>query len=165
MFVGGGVQRKGLHHLLYAWQRANLPSDSQLTLVCRSIQPELAALADDTSRTTLRRGVTFETLLSLYRGHTLFAMPSLIEGFGQVFLEAMSQGCPVLGTLNTCLPDVQSDKDIVHTVKPGNLDALVSTLEHLSSTLPGERTPRLRARERAQHFTWSRFRSRIIDAT
>ncbi|MCS3685493.1 glycosyltransferase involved in cell wall biosynthesis [Salinibacter ruber] len=125
----------------------------------------MAALADDTSRTTLRRGVTFETLLSLYRGHTLFAMPSLIEGFGQVFLEAMSQGCPVLGTLNTCLPDVQSDKDIVHTVKPGNLDALVSTLEHLSSTLPGERTPRLRARERAQHFTWSRFRSRIIDAT
>ncbi len=165
LFVGRGVQRKGLHHLLYAWQRANLPSDSRLTLVCRSIQPELAALANDTSRTTLRRGVPFETLLSLYREHTLFAMPSLTEGFGQVFLEAMSQGCPVLGTPNTCLPDVETDQGVVHTVEPGNVGALMSNLERLSSTLPGEKSQRTRARENAQHFTWSRFRSRIIDAT
>jgi len=163
LFVGSGVQRKGLHHLLYAWDRARLPPDSQLTLVCRSIDPSLEALADDTPGVVLRREVAFETLVDLYRSSTLFAMPSLIEGFGQVYLEAMSQGCPVLGTSHTCLPDVGTEQDGVYSVPAADVERLTSTLEQLSSTLPGKEGPRWSVRERAETFTWSRFRARIAD--
>ena len=41
LFVGSGVQRKGLHHLLHAWHRARLPKESELTLVCRNLDPGL----------------------------------------------------------------------------------------------------------------------------
>ena len=39
-------------------------------------------------------------LLEIYREHHLFAMPSLIETFGLVYIEALSQGLPVLFTEN-----------------------------------------------------------------
>ena len=161
LFVGSGTQRKGLHHLLRAWSNATLPSSSHLTLVCRVIDPALKRLAFATPRTTLRRGVSFETLLSLYRKSSLFAMPSLIEGFGQVYLEALSQGCPVLGTPHTCLPDVGTEEEGIFTVEPGNTGALVTCIEELASVLPENLSLRRRARSRARRFSWSRFRSQI----
>ena len=44
LFVGSGVQRKGLHHLLIAWKGAHLPKNSSITLVCRNIDPALKSL-------------------------------------------------------------------------------------------------------------------------
>ena len=49
-------------------------------------------------------------------------MPSLVEGFGQVYLEALAQGCPVLGTANTCLPDLGGEADAIFLVTPGNVE-------------------------------------------
>ena len=105
VFVGSGVQRKGLHHLLMAWSSAKLPADSRLTLVCRSIDSELERRAAAVEGVILKRGVPAPQLQDLYAESTLFVMPSLVEGFGQVYLEALAQGCPVLGTSSTCLPD------------------------------------------------------------
>jgi glycosyltransferase involved in cell wall biosynthesis len=161
LFVGSGVQRKGLHHLLLAWEQAVLPSSSSLTLVCRVIDPVLERLASSTSRATLRRGVSFDTLLTLYRQSTLFAMPSLIEGFGQVYLEALSQGCPVLGTSHTCLADVGTEEDGIFLTEPGDVETLAGRLEELATVLPENRSIRIRARELARTFSWSRFRSQL----
>jgi len=164
LFVGSGIQRKGLHHLLHAWTEANLPPESHLTLVCRVLDPVLEALIEDTPHTTLHQGVSFDTLLSLYRSHTLFAMPSLIEGFGQVYLEAMSQGCPVLGTNNTCLPDLGGEEEGVFIVESGNQKALTSRLEELAFVLPSDATYRLGARKCASWYTWNEFRTSLRDA-
>src|SRR6185503_11385171 len=106
VFVGSGGQRKGLHHLLLAWQRASLPGGSKLTLVCRVIDREIERIAARTGGVQLRRGLSQTLLESTYANSTLFVMPSLVEGFGQVYLEALAQGCPVLGTPNSGLPDI-----------------------------------------------------------
>jgi len=161
LFVGSGVQRKGLHHLLLAWEQAALPSSSRLSLVCRVIDPVLERLASSTPQTTLRRGVSFDTLLALYRQSTLFAMPSLIEGFGQVYLEALSQGCPVLGTPHTCLPDVGEEEDGIFMTRPGDVETLANRLEELAAVLPEDQSFRSRARKRARSFSWDRFRSQL----
>ena len=164
LFVGSGVQRKGLHHLLLAWKQARLPSSSHLTLVCRVIDPVLERLAHSTPQTTLRRGVSFDTLLTLYRQSALFAMPSLIEGFGQVYLEALSQGCPVLGTSHSCLPDIGKEEDGVFMTEPGDVEMLANRLEELATVLPKDQSFRARARKRARSFSWDRFRTQLSDA-
>ena len=56
LFVGSGVQRKGLHHLLHAWHRARLPAGSELTLVCRNIDPGLQELVARKSGDTTASG-------------------------------------------------------------------------------------------------------------
>jgi glycosyltransferase involved in cell wall biosynthesis len=43
-------------------------------------------------------GIDDEDLLALYRGATLVAVPSVVEGFGFPLLEALAAGAPVLAT-------------------------------------------------------------------
>ena len=147
LFVGSGTQRKGLHHLLLAWQMAVVPSDSRLTLVCRFIDPGLETLIQRTPNTRLLREVTAKQLDELFRTCSLFLMPSLVEGFGQVYLEALAHGCPVLGTPNTGLPDLDHFSGAIFQTESGQVDQLISHFEMLSRTLPGDVSIRKRARK------------------
>lgn len=162
LFVGSGVQRKGLHHLIRAWGAAKLPKGSRLTLICRNIDPALSEMMGGNDSIRLLRRVSEADLSALYRSSSLFIMPSLIEGFGQVFLEALAAGCPVLGTANTCLPDLGGEEDGIFLTEPGDTDRLTIQLEQFSRSL--ERLAGLRepARRCAGRFTWRRFRDQII---
>jgi glycosyltransferase involved in cell wall biosynthesis len=164
LFVGTGTQRKGLHHLLLAWQRAHLPADSRLTLVCRSIDSAIASLAERTRNVHLIRGLAGDDLKRLFKDSSVLVMPSLVEGFGQVYLEALAYGCPVLGTPNTGLPDLCDGNDPIWQVEPGQIDELVSTLEFLSRKLPGDSSVRRRAQACAARWPWGRFRAGILSA-
>lgn len=50
-----------------------------------------------------------EDLVLLYNMATIFAMPSLYEGFGLPILEAMSCGCPVVTSKEGSIPEVAGD--------------------------------------------------------
>jgi glycosyltransferase involved in cell wall biosynthesis len=164
IFVGSGVQRKGLHHLLLAWQRANLPLTSKLTLVCRSLDPALELTIKNAPRVELIRGVSNEELSRLYSTSTLFVMPSLIEGFGQVYLEALAHGLPVLGSWNTGLPDLGNESNGIFLVKAGDIAGLAGKLEFLAKHLVGNVAVRHAASEVAAQFTWERFRAGLRSA-
>jgi glycosyltransferase involved in cell wall biosynthesis len=90
-------------------------------------------------------------------------MPSLVEGFGQVYLEALSHGLPVLGTPNTCLPDLGTPADGVNTVEAGDVGALARELARLEGLLGGGSIvqPARRRAIAAARFTWAGFRRRI----
>jgi glycosyltransferase involved in cell wall biosynthesis len=161
LFVGAGSQRKGLHHLLLAWRKAVLPRDSGLTLVCRHIDPGIEELARRTPKVRLLRGASRAVLTYFFRTSSVFIMPSLVEGFGQVYLEALAEGCPVVGTPHTGLPDLGAEADAIRQVQPGQIDHLISELELLSRRLPGDRKVRERARSCAMRWSWTRFRAGI----
>jgi glycosyltransferase involved in cell wall biosynthesis len=161
LFVGSGGRRKGLHHLLLAWQRASLPSGSRLTLVCRVIDRRMAALASSMDTVQIRHGVSTAEREALYARSHLLALPSLVEGFGQVYLEALARGCPVLGTPNTALPDLGGAADGIFVVPPGDIDQLTAQLEQLSRTLPSNPSLRAAAALLAARFPWSTFRQRL----
>lgn len=71
--------------------------------------------------------ITDEELQELYYCATCFVLPSLYEGFGLPVLEAMSQGCPVITSNVSSLPEVAGDaailvnpldvQDIKHAIK------------------------------------------------
>lgn len=159
LFVGSGLQRKGLHHLLLAWQRASLPADARLTVVARVVDPGLLPLLHSVPGVQLRRGVTRLELLQLYDGATIFVMPSLIEGFGQVYLEALARGLPVIGTRHTCLPDIGDEEQGIFLTTPGDVKGLVALLERLNMKLLGNRVVRANAARWARQFGWEKFRS------
>jgi len=163
LFVGSGGQRKGLHHLLLAWQRASLPPASQLTLICRVLDHGIERLAAKIPRIVIQRGVSARELRKAFASSTLFAMPSLVEGFGQVYLEALAHGCPVLGTPNTCLPDLGAERDGIYLASPGDVDELTAKIESLAKVLPGNDSIRTASRICASRFTWKRFRAAVCD--
>lgn len=164
LFVGSGGQRKGLHHLLLAWQKASLTASSKLTLVCRVIDRGIERLISGAGNIELKRGATQQELDRLYAESSLFVMPSLVEGFGQAYLEALAQGCPVLGTANTCLPDLGGEKDGIFLISAARVEELVEKLEKLAGTLPGGKELRVAARNCAARFTWPSFRAGVRGA-
>ena len=163
LFVGSGIQRKGLHHLLEVWKTAALPQESRLILVCRVIDPGIRAVAETLPGVTLLSGVSYETLSELLQNSSLFVMPSLVEGFGQVFLEALSHGCPVLGTKRTCLPDLGNEADGIFLANVGDLEHLQSQLERLAQWLPNHPNIRQQARACATRFSWQHFRTTLCN--
>jgi len=161
LFVGSGLQRKGLHHLVLAWGRARLPSGSRMTVICRVADPALRSLLNGTAGVDVIAGVSEHELDQLYSTATLFAMPSLVEGFGQVYIEALSHGLPVLGTVNTCLHDIGNEDDGIFVAEPGNIDSISCQLENLASKLDRNFGIRRCAQTCAARFTWDRFRQNI----
>jgi glycosyltransferase involved in cell wall biosynthesis len=156
------MQRKGLHHLLAAWQRCNFATPSaRLTIVSRVIEPSLRDLVGRTRGATLRTDVMQAELDELYSDASLFCMPSLVEGFGQVYLEALSHGLPVLGTPNTCLPDVGGEDNGVFVSDAGDVEALTAMLRRLADAIPGNSSVSDAARSCARRFTWPTFRLKI----
>jgi glycosyltransferase involved in cell wall biosynthesis len=164
LFVGSGVQRKGLHHLLYAWRQARLPASSKLVIVCRVMDRGIESIAANTPRIELHQHVSRTRLNELYEQTAFFVMPSLCEGFGQVYLEALAHGCPVLGTRNTGLPDVGDENDGVFCVEPGNVAALTSKLETLVQVLRNNTEVFIKARACAARHSWGLFRSALRDS-
>ena len=99
-------------------------------------------------------GVTASELAALYAGATVFAYPSLYEGFGLPVLEAMRAGVPVITTRCGSLAEVAGDAAVI--VDPHSADELSAALTRLLRS-PEERDRYRRAgREREARYTWSR---------
>lgn len=158
LFVGQGLQRKGLHHLLAAWNKAALKG-AELTVVASVLDPGIAAMAGP--------GVTFlppqswAQLLNLFARAHVFVMPSLIEGFGFVYLEALLAGCFVIGTPNTGLPDIAPPSTAAHLVAPGDRDMLAGALVSAYTEHRDRNLDAVGIRAFAETLTWPKFRSQI----
>ncbi len=156
LFVGQGVQRKGLHHLLHAWRQAGLQR-SQLVVVSGRLDPGITPLLDQ-PRVVHRSWLSDAELRDAFARANVFVMPSLVEGFGLVYLEALAAGCFCIGTTNTGLPDLHLPSSAVDYAEPGMLDTLVGALADAERRwCEGELDPRAIA-ELARTFTMDGFR-------
>jgi len=90
-------------------------------------------------------------------------MPSLIEGFGLVYLEALAAGCHVVGTENTGLPDLPLGPDARTLVPSGDIEALAATIERLIARHEAGGFDALAIASEARRWTWADFRERIAD--
>jgi len=164
LFVGRNPLRKGLHHLILAWQEAKKRPADRLTIVCAGSGRAVRELAVGQEDVAWKEYVSGEELTRLYREADALVVPSLCEGFGHVYLEAMGHGCAVVGTAHSALPDLGGEKDGVFLVpvgQPGKLADLISR----ASIDPGNfRSKSEAARKRAGEFTWEKFRGGIREA-
>ncbi len=106
--------------------------------------PALRALARDLGlggRVALLGHVPFERLVAEYRGADIFCLPSLQEGFGIVFLEAMAAGLPVVACQAAAVPEVVPDWECGLLVPPRDVPALAFALDRLAGRRGGTPSP------------------------
>lgn len=119
LYVGDATWNKNLPRLIKAIQKINVP----LIMVGKALLDknfdrtnpwnkdlvEVEVLASN-DRKIIRLGfIPKEDLVHLYNIATIFAMPSLYEGFGLPILEAMSCGCPVVTSKEGSIPEIAQE--------------------------------------------------------
>jgi glycosyltransferase involved in cell wall biosynthesis len=144
-----------------AWNAAKKKPGDLLTIVCAAKPAELRHLAEGRDDVLWLESVSAEELARLYGDSDALVVPSLCEGFGHVYLEAMRCGCAVVGTRNSALPDIGDENQGVFTLEVGDPDALGRLVSRASEDPSLFRNCREAARRRAGEFTWSKFRRSV----
>ena len=93
-------------------------------------------------------------LQELYRRASVFAFPSLDEGFGIPLLEAMHYGIPVLTSRRSGTAEIAGDAALL--ANPENVDELASGLRTLTLDEDYRRQLIQNGLERSRQFPWSR---------
>jgi alpha-1,3-rhamnosyl/mannosyltransferase len=101
-----------------------------------------------------------ETLASLYKGATAFISPSIYEGFGLPFVEAMASGCLVIGSTAGAIPEVVGDAGIL--VDAYDVDAIAHAMEKIAHDKNLRNTLRKRGLEQAKQFNWEKFAKEVL---
>ena len=133
--VGTVEPRKDLATLMRA--HAELPEAPVLVIVgepgwrCRSTLTTMRKLELNGRLRVLSR-VSDEELQALYAAADMLVASSLYEGFGLPVLEAMSQGCPVVCSWSSSLPEVGGVAARYYPA--GDSDHLAQTIGRLLST-------------------------------
>jgi glycosyltransferase involved in cell wall biosynthesis len=94
-----------------------------------------------------------QTLQILYRLTSVFAFPSLYEGFGLPPLEAMACGAPVVTSNVSSLPEVVGDAAVL--VDPTDARAIAEGMAHVLADPNLRADLRRRGAERARSFSWA----------
>jgi glycosyltransferase involved in cell wall biosynthesis len=72
--------------------------------------------------------ISEQELDNLYKNASLFAFPSLYEGFGLPPLEAMKRGVPVVSSSLTCMPEILGDATLYFN--PLNIDDMAEKIKN-----------------------------------
>lgn len=98
--------------------------------------------------------VPTEELVTFYNLATVFAMPSLYEGFGLPILEAMSCGCPVVTSKEGSMPEVAGDASFY--VDPYNIYGIAKGIEKVFSNTALQKELSEKGLLRAKKFSWEK---------
>lgn len=159
--VGAVQKRKNTARLVQAF--AALPEPWELWVV-GSLgygAEEIQQMAERHARVKLLGYVPDADLPKLYAEASVFAFPSLDEGFGIPVLEAMAYGLPVLTANRSALPEVAGDAALL--VDPDSVEAIAEGLLRLT-----DETTHAHYREagyrRQKDFTWERAARMTFEA-
>jgi UDP-glucose:(heptosyl)LPS alpha-1,3-glucosyltransferase len=154
LFVGNGFRRKGLDRLLRVWQASRL------------VGAYLLVVGDDTSLATYRAStasqlggrVVFaggqEHVDKYYAAADLLALPALQEAFGNVVLEGLASGLPVVVSRNVGAAEILRDGLLEGVVdKPDDSQELEAKLVTMLERSAQPNTA-VEARCLAEEYSW-----------
>lgn len=162
LFVGRINQRKGIKYLLEALRL--LRTDEVHLTVCGRIIDGLDLFRPFASQIDVRPSVSAAELVAAYQSADLFVFPSVAEGFGQVLLESLASGLPIVSTTHTAAPDLITSGVEGFILPPRRPDLLAEQIDWAAAHRAELEAMGRAARARALHFTWERFRSGIAQA-
>jgi glycosyltransferase involved in cell wall biosynthesis len=113
---------------------------------------------------TLLGDVSREALATEYVGADLFCLPSVQEGFGIVFLEAMAAGLPVVACRAAAIPEVVEDGVTGTLVAPRDPAALATAMQGLLENPERRRAMSEAGRRRVTRFTSERVAAQLLEA-
>lgn len=158
IFIGSLNQRKGISYLLEAM---NELLNVSLTIVGRGIFDE-SLLSGYNFPIEVFKNVSQDVLIEKLQKAHCFVLPSILEGFGQVILEAMATGIPVIATENTAAVDVITNAKDGFVIPIRNTQKIKTIINELQTNFSLVNSIGCQAHLTAQEYNWEKFRSSFV---
>lgn len=159
LYVGDFTPNKNLRGVVAALERIQRQQSATLTVVggggdrCGEVQALLDARRND-GVYQLGRITDTAILRDIYRSHDVLVMPSHRETFGIAYIEALSQGTPIVHSLGQGVDGYFEDNTVAEAVDPRDPESIARGVYRLAARLPSVRGA---CREAAARFEWSRI--------
>jgi glycosyltransferase involved in cell wall biosynthesis len=164
LYVGDLSANKNLKNLFAAIEILSKFMSVQLTVVGgSSVDADQAGLKDAVGR----RHVTFKgrikngpDLKAIYRQHDIFVMPSRTETFGLVYIEALSQGLPVIHSRGQGIAGFFTPQTVSECADPNDPKSIATAIQNLSNRSTDVRTTCI---TEAKRFNWPAIAKQYSD--
>ncbi|MFW6019854.1 MAG: glycosyltransferase family 4 protein [Bacteroidales bacterium] len=163
LYAGRFIKRKGLHYLMKALDLLNEDKEKyRLTLIGGggNYDKQIRSMAAQRNFVTVREQMSKEQLTEAYRQADIFAMPSHSETFGLVYIEAMSQGLPVLYAKNEGIDKLFKDHTIGLAAEHDNPEDIADKLLQIEQQR--EQFAK-NALEQSANFSWENVSEKYAD--
>jgi UDP-glucose:(heptosyl)LPS alpha-1,3-glucosyltransferase len=169
LFAGSGFERKGLKYLIQAVE--TIPEPVSLMIVGKGKHPPVSPLAKGGIKggfVTHGRKTIFcgpqRDIHKYYAAADIFVFPTLYEPFGNVHLEALSSGLPVITTKNSGASEII--KDAVHgfiVEEPEDFKAIAERIRIFVNDRDKLQSMSENARILAEEFTFKKHMGNVLE--
>jgi glycosyltransferase involved in cell wall biosynthesis len=156
LFVGRFLKLKNIPKLIEAIEKLKENLNVTLTLVGRGEDEEKIQKMIDSKPYVNHLGFVKDKkrLRNIYRSHDIFVMVSKPETFGLVYIEALSQGVPIIHTEGEGVDGYFEEGDVSETVKnPSDVKEIAQKIRLLANRLDNKLQEN--CIKAAQKFDWS----------
>lgn len=166
LFVGTLQPRKNIKRLIEAFEKVIKPkveshtvNDLQLIIVGRKgwLYEEILDAPKDLGieqHVKFLENVQDDELPLFYKNALMFVLPSLYEGFGLPVLEAMKQGCPVITSNISSLPEAGGDAALY--VDPEDIDDIAEKITQLVKNEKLRKELVEKGKAQVKKFSWEK---------
>lgn len=168
LFIGSLEPRKNIKGLLKAYSMVPTKLRKEFPLVIAGgkgwMNSDIPSLVEGLG---INESVRFagyidgQDISAVYSGASVFAYPSLYEGFGLPILEAMSCGAPVVTSKTSSMPEVAGDAAVV--VDPLSAGELAFALETVLEEEGLRADMKKKGLARAAAFSWDRCAQETLE--
>lgn len=163
LFVGGLTQRKGIAEV---FEVANhFGKHINLTIIGNKTTNVCDELDKNLSKHKWIPSLPHHEILKQMQMNDILLFPSMFEGFGMVISEAMSQGTPVITTINTAGKDFIEHGKNGWLIEPGNFYAIVQIIENIIVSPELLENIKQNAKATAMGRPWSKYALEIAEFT
>lgn len=150
--VGEISRRKNQLLVLDAIKKLNkLGNNIQYTVVGKVKNEKIYTKLKSSEYVKLISQVNKEQLLEIYRAHDIFIMPSLTETFGLVYVEALSQGLPIIYSKGQGFDGQFPEGEVGYHVCSNSTEDIAEKITLINQhIIPISR----RATEAVKHYNW-----------
>lgn len=162
IFAGALSLQKGLQYLLEGYKLADLPPDrSELVIVGEPFPDAASFLPRYEGLYRHLRFVPNQKLGDIFRTGSVFALPSLQDGYAMVVVEAAACGLPVIISRN--VGTIMRDGQDGFIVPIRDAQAIAEKLRYLFHHAEERRRMGQSAYEYIRHYTWDHYQNNLVN--
>lgn len=162
LYVGRVIKRKKLDVVVKAMEKLNKYSPNRFRLKVVGTGPFLDKVKKRTADNIIFHGhvSNFEELLSIYRDSHIFTMPSVKETFGLVYIEAMTQGLPIIYCENEAVDGFFNEYQVGKAVNANDVNGTAKAIEQIIKEYD---VLSINAIREAKKFNWDEITGKFVE--